>query len=142
MTKSDPRNYLPIEILVVDDSSEDVLLLSMACRRSGINHSISRVADGKLAIEYLREKAPPDVLLLDLKMPRMHGFEVLEWIRQQPALAKLPVIVLSGSNLPNDKARAKELGAKDYFVKDADWGALVISLNARMAEMVSEAIQT
>jgi CheY-like chemotaxis protein len=140
MKQSGPANYLPIEILVVDDSSEDVLCLSMACRRSGINHSIIRVTDGKQAIEYLRDNAPPDVLLLDLKMPTMDGFEVLEWIRQQPALEKLPVIILSGSNLENDKARAKELGAKDYFVKDADWRSLVIGLNARMAEVVSEAV--
>ena len=140
MTKSDRANYLPIEILVADDSSEDVLLLSMASRRSGINYSITRVADGMEAIEFLRDNPPPDVLLLDLKMPKMDGFEVLAWIRRQPALEKLPVIVLSGSNLPSDKARAKELGATDYFVKDVDWGALVSGLNARMAEVLSQAV--
>src|ERR1051326_6090854 len=80
-------NYIPIEILVADDSFEDVLFLSLAFRRAKINHSLSRVANGQEAIDYPRDKPPPDMLLLDLKMPGKDGFEVLEWIRSQPALA-------------------------------------------------------
>ena len=131
-------NYIPIEILVADDSFEDVLFLSLAFRRAKINHSLSRVANGQEAIDYLRDKPPPDMLLLDLKMPGKDGFEVLEWIRSQPALANLPVVVLSGSNLEIDKVRAKELGARDYFVKDKEWEPLVNGLSLRMAELLSE----
>jgi CheY-like chemotaxis protein len=131
-------NYIPIDILVADDSFDDVLFLSLAFRKARINHSLTRVANGKEAIEYLRDNSPPDVLLLDLKMPGMDGFEVLKWIREQPALANLPVIVVSGSNLQSDKARAKELGARDYFVKDADWEPLVNGLSLRIAELTSE----
>jgi CheY-like chemotaxis protein len=134
------ENYMPVEILVADDSFEDVLFLSLAFRKAKINHSLTRVANGREAIEHLRDKPPPDLLLLDLKMPGVDGFEVLEWIRTQPALQNLPVIVLSASNLESDKTRAKELGARDYFVKDAEWEPLVISLRTRMSELISEAI--
>ena len=134
------ENYLPIEILVADDSSDDVLFLSHAFRRARINHSLTRVANGQEAIDYLREKSPPDVLLLDLKIPGKDGFKVLEWIRERPVLKNLPVIVLSGSNLQEDKLRAKELGARDYFVKDADWGQLVNGLNSRMLQVIAEAV--
>jgi DNA-binding response OmpR family regulator len=78
------------------------------------------------------------VVLLDLKMPGKDGFEVLEWIRGQPALENLPVIVLSGSNLEMDKVRAKELGARDYFVKNVEWEPLVRDLSLRMSELLSE----
>jgi CheY-like chemotaxis protein len=132
-------NLIPIEILVADDSFEDVLFLSLAFRKAKINHSLTRVANGQEAIEYLQDKSPPDVLLLDLKMPGVGGFEVLEWIREQSALQNLPVIVLSGSDLQSDKARAKELGAKDYFVKNAEWEPLVKDLSLRLSEITSEA---
>ena len=131
-------NYIPIEIFVADDSFEDVLFLSLAFRRAKINHSLTRVANGQEAIDYLRDKSPPDVVLLDLKMPGKDGFEVLEWIRGQPALENLPVIVLSGSNLEMDKVRAKELGARDYFVKNVEWEPLVHGLSLRMSELLSE----
>jgi CheY-like chemotaxis protein len=131
-------NHIPIEILVADDSFEDVLFLSLAFRRARINHSLTRVANGKEAIEYLRDKSPPDVLLLDLKMPGADGFEVLEWIRKQPALQNLPVIVLSGSDLESDKTRAKELGARDYLAKNAEWEPLVNDLRLRISELISE----
>jgi len=131
-------NYIPIEILVVDDSLDDVLLLSLAFRRAKINHSLTRVANGQEAVDYLLQKSPPDVLLLDLKMPGIDGFEVLEWVRKQPAIKNLPVIVLSGSNLQKDKDRAKELGARDYFVKNSEWGPLVKGLSSRMSELLAE----
>ena len=131
-------NHIPIEILVADDSFEDVLFLSLAFRKARINHSMTRVANGKEAIEYLRDKSPPDVLLLDLKMPGADGFEVLEWIRKQPALQNLPVIVLSGSDLESDKTRAKELGARDYLAKNAEWEPLVNDLRLRISELISE----
>jgi len=132
-------SYIPIEILVADDSPEDVLLLSLAFRRAKINHSLIRVANGKEAIEYLRTKSLPDLVLLDLNMPGLDGFQVLEWLRGQPAaLQKLPVIVLSSSGLETDRARAKELGAMDYFVKDEELEPLVKGLSSRLAQVVSE----
>jgi CheY-like chemotaxis protein len=86
------------------------------------------------AVEYLRgdgpfadrEKHPlPDLLLLDLKMPRKNGFEVLEWVRQQPGLKRLPVVVLTSSMQDLDINRAYELGANTYLVKPANYEALV-----------------
>ncbi|SPE61799.1 Response regulator receiver protein [Verrucomicrobia bacterium] len=121
-------------ILVAEDDDNDALLLVQAFRRSGLGHSVSRVANGKQAVDYLAGTAAfsdravcplPDLLLLDLKMPQMGGFEVLAWLRTRPDLQLLPVVVLSSSALPDDMAKARELGARDYQIKPFEFSELV-----------------
>lgn len=104
----------------------DALLLERVLERSGSTFLMQRVPDGEQAIAYLegtgafrdRTRHPlPDVLLLDLKMPRKDGFDVLRW-RQQVTTAKfVPVVVFSSSNLPEDVQRAYSLGANSYVAK-------------------------
>ncbi|SPE59122.1 Response regulator receiver protein (modular protein) [Verrucomicrobia bacterium] len=122
------------QILVAEDDDNDALLLTRAFEKSGLEHSISRVADGQEAVDYLAGMTPfldrtlfplPDLLLLDLKMPRMGGFEVLAWLGNRPDLQLLPVVVLSSSSLPEDIAKARELGARDYKVKPVEFADLV-----------------
>src|SRR5207244_2818726 len=85
-------------------------------------------SDGQQALDYLRGEGqfadrsshphpPPDLLLLDLKMPRMDGFQVLDWLRRQPVLKRLPVVVFSSSPLDHDINRAYDLGASSFLVK-------------------------
>ena len=116
-----------LSILLVDDSDDDRLFICRALRKSPGFKVIAELCDGEAAIAYLggdgkyadREKFPyPDVLFLDLKMPKKTGHEVLEWIKEQ-GLQKLPVIVLSGSYLPQDVTRSRELGALAHFEKQA-----------------------
>jgi CheY-like chemotaxis protein len=114
-------------ILLVEDDSNDVLLLQRAFRRAGLNHALQVVSDGDQAVSYLagdgdysdRTKHPlPALILLDLKLPRRSGLEVLEWLRGQPAEIKaLPVIVLTSSRLSEDVDRAYGLGANSYMAK-------------------------
>jgi|SRR3569833_1930768 len=113
-------------VLLADDDDALSILLENAIHRSGQAITLTWVADGDEAIRYLsrtrefsnEHKFPfPSVLLLDLKMPKVTGFEVLEWIRTQPRLASLPVVIWSSSGLPEDKRRAETLGAISYFVK-------------------------
>src|SRR5438874_13730859 len=94
-------------ILIADDDQNDVFFLQRAFKKVGLEHELVHVADGQEAVDYLNSgSAPgdgkkhlvPDLMLLDLKMPRMTGFEVLSWLRKQPDLRGMPVVVLSGSN--------------------------------------------
>jgi len=113
-------------ILHVEDEENDVLILRHVFQKAGLAGQLQVVRDGQMAIDYLsgagayanRKKYPlPYLVLLDLGLPRRGGLEVLRWIRQQPSLKKLVVLVLSSSALPEDVAGACELGANSYVMK-------------------------
>ena len=112
-----------IPILYVEDEDADVVLLQYVLGKVGIHNPLQTVKDGRLAKDYLAGKEPfedrrrhplPSLVLLDLNLPYWSGFEVLKWIRQQPQLRRLPVVVLSSSNRPDDIARAYDAGANGY----------------------------
>jgi CheY-like chemotaxis protein len=120
-------------ILHVEDSEEDVFLLKHAFKRADIKQRVQVVTDGQQAIDYLagngkfadrKQFALPCLVLLDLKLPHKMGLEVLEWIRQQPSLKSLIVIVLSSSFHEGDVRRAYELGANGFLVKPSDSNTL------------------
>src|ERR1043166_3833342 len=119
----------PKHILVAEDEPTDVFLLRLAFTKAEIPVTLHFVRDGEDAVNYLKGEARyadrgmhplPDLLLLDLKMPRLNGFDVLGWLRQQPGLKRLPVAILSSSRLAQDANRAYELGANSYLVKPCD----------------------
>src|ERR1041385_2451762 len=122
-------------ILVADDDQNDVFFLRRAFQKSGVSHAVIHVSDGQEAIDYLlgeagyadRARFPvPVLVLLDLKMPKVDGFDVLAWLRTRPELESLPVVVLSSSSREDDIQRARTLGAADYRVKPADFDELMI----------------
>ena len=113
-------------ILVAEDDSSDAFFLERAFTKSGITTSLRFVRDGQEAIEYLRgdgefadrKRNPmPDLMLLDLKMPRLNGFQVLQWLRQEGGLKRLPVVIFSSSPLREDINKAYDLGANSYLMK-------------------------
>lgn len=121
-------------ILHVEDDPNDTLLLEHACRKAGVIFDLQAVSDGDQAMAYLRginafsdrAKHPmPQLILLDLKMPRVSGFDVLAWLRSEDKLKELPVVVLTSSNHDADVKRAYELGARSYLVKPVGFEALV-----------------
>jgi len=121
-------------ILHVEDDPNDTLLFQHACRKAGIVFDLQAVSDGDQAMAYLRgmnnfsdrSKYPlPQLILLDLKMPRVSGFDVLTWLQSQDGLKQVPVIVLTSSNHDADVKRAYALGAKSYLVKPVGFEALV-----------------
>jgi CheY-like chemotaxis protein len=126
-------NKIPT-VLYVDDDDNDVLLLKHAFRSAQLRFDMQVMNDPEKAAAYLggqgiyadRKCFPlPEIVLLDLKMPRMHGLEVLSWIRSQPRLKRLVVIVLTASNQASEVNRAYELGANSYLVKPVELEALV-----------------
>ena len=121
-------------VLIVDDSQNDALLMRTVFERSGLVPPLQFVSDGVEAIAYLtgagayadRLQFPlPTVMLLDLNMPRKNGFEVLAWLRQQPALKRLCVCVLSASSREEDVRRCYDLGANSFLVKPGNLDGLM-----------------
>lgn len=117
--------------LYVEDDVNDVELLKTALHRQHVG-TLHRVKDGQEAIEYLtgkgafadRERFPlPNVVLLDIKMPRLDGFGFLDWLRHHSPnhLKRLPVIIMSSSGEPRDVNRAYDLGVNCYMTKPVDW---------------------
>ncbi len=124
-------------ILLAEDSADDVFLIRSAFKKSGFPDPIYVVTNGEQVLQYLkgeglysdRERYPvPQLLLLDLNMPRMNGFEVLSWIRQRREWMCLPVIVLTTSFYGPEIKRAYDLGANSFITKPADFSQLLASL--------------
>jgi CheY-like chemotaxis protein len=123
-----------ITVLHVDDDPNDTELLRAAARKADVRFILHNAEDAEQAIGYLNGKGIyadrntyqlPALILLDLKMPRATGFEVLKWIRKHPRLAQVPVVVLSGSELQEDIQKAYEVGANCYMVKPLGFDSLV-----------------
>jgi CheY-like chemotaxis protein len=121
-------------LLHVEDDPNDVLLLQRAFRKANAALAIHAVTDGDKAVAYLsgaeefadREKYPlPSVVLLDLKMPRKSGLEVLQWIRGDQALRRAIVIIFTSSKHDDDVNKAYEIGANSYLVKPVGFDMLV-----------------
>lgn len=118
------KETLP-EVLLVDDDEEALYLLRMLFEKAKVPNPILTFHDGDEAIEHLKAScfAVGDqmrnvaLMLLDIKMPRLTGFDVLAWVRAQPGLKDLPIVMLSTSDEPEDVERAKELGAQSYLLK-------------------------
>jgi CheY-like chemotaxis protein len=120
-------------IFVVEDNPTDVMLIRRAFARAGIGNPLQFVSDGDAAVRYLagegayadRAAFPlPAVMLLDLKLPRRSGLEILQWVRADPRLRRLPVVVLTSSNQSPDINRAYDLGANSYLVKPVEFDDL------------------
>ena len=125
MAKLAKEKYL---VLMVDDSEDDCLLIKVAIGKAERLRFIGSISDGEELVSYLtgkeqyadRQRYPlPDMLLLDLKMPRKNGFEVLEWLQSQP-FENMTVVVLSGSDQAEDVQKSLDLGAHYYEVKRPD----------------------
>ncbi len=123
-----------VPILVAEDEENDIFLMSRAFDRAGIPNPLQVVRNGQEAIDYLsgagiyakREKYPlPGLVLLDLKMPWMDGFDVLQWLRGRNQFDLLPVVVLTSSKLQADIDRSRQLGVFDYRVKPHGFQELV-----------------
>jgi CheY-like chemotaxis protein len=121
-------------ILLAEDNLDDVLLVRMAFRKAGFDHRIVVVCDGEVAIKYLKGKGRyadrtqfpiPQIFLLDLKMPKVSGFEVLAWRQRRAEWKCLPTIVLTSSYAEADVKRAYDLGANSFLTKPADFPEFV-----------------
>jgi CheY-like chemotaxis protein len=107
-------------ILIVEDNPDDILILTTAFRKAGSTAQLEFLTDGEQAIEYFSpplNNRLPALMLLDVKLPKRSGLEVLGWIRSKSSLQRLPVIMLTASNQPEDINQAYDLGVNSYLVK-------------------------
>jgi CheY-like chemotaxis protein len=120
-------------VLVADDDENDIKLLARAFHKAGIVTPLRVVHDGEEVIQYLHGDKPfgdrdsfpmPSLLLLDLKMPRRDGFQVLEWVRRQAGLKRMLIVIMSSSDEPRDIERAYDLGANSFLRKPSDFTSL------------------
>lgn len=113
----------PLEILIVEDNPADALLVSELLREVGVPMNISIAEDGQKALDILDghnghpERPPPDLIVLDLNLPKVHGFDVLMHVRTMPSHGPIPVLVMTGSLNPEDETKARSMGATDYCIK-------------------------
>ena len=125
--------YPEATILIAEDNRDDALLIQRALRRANLINPLQVVANGEQVIQYLkgdgqyadRSSYPlPELVLLDLQMPRVSGLEALKWIREQPEFELLPVVILTSSDQAPDARRAFELGANSYLIKPGNFEEL------------------
>jgi CheY-like chemotaxis protein len=128
-------------VLVAEDDENDILILRMAFEQAGVARSLVAVRDGQEAVDYLCGTPPytdrsanplPALLILDLKMPRMSGFDVLAWLASRPDFKNLPAVLFSSSACDQDISKARQLGARDYLVKPhliSDWVKIVHAID-------------
>jgi CheY-like chemotaxis protein len=134
-------------LLAAEDEESDAVILRMAYERTAIPNPLVMLRDGQEAVDYLmgiggysdRAAHPlPRLLLLDLKMPRMSGFDVLDWLAGRPEFKNIPVVILSSSPDLSDVRRAKQAGAEDYFVKPHQLRELVEILQTVQTRWLSD----
>lgn len=135
-------NYSQYTILLVEDEENDATLVKMAFQRNNLFNPVQWVRDGVEAIAYLngegiyadRSQYPfPEVLILDVKMPRMSGLELLSWIREHPAYRVIPTIIMTSSQQEPDIEKAYHLGANTYMIKPSSFEEL-----ARMVKLTHD----
>jgi CheY-like chemotaxis protein len=128
-----------LSILLVEDDPNDVVLVRRAFQRTRSGTPLFVIPNGLEAVKYLSGESPyhdrevypfPDIVLLDLAMPKMGGLEVLAWIRGQPQFRRLPVIVLTTSVHEEDAKKAYEAGANSFVVKPNDFNQLVEAIRS------------
>ncbi|PSB39797.1 response regulator [filamentous cyanobacterium Phorm 46] len=124
---SDRSTVKPVEILLIEDSPSDADLAREVLGQGQILNNLHFVEDGVEAIKFLRRKAPylsvprPDLILLDLHLPKKSGMEVLEEIKTDPKLKLIPVVILSTSAAPEDIIKSYSLHANCYITKPVDF---------------------
>ena len=127
------RKTTPMIILIADDDADDRMFLEQAMRQNGYDHAIRFVEDGEELMEYLHQhgrydavSAPwPNMLILDLNMPRKNGFQALSEIKDDPKLRRLPVIVMTTSSADEDVVKTYTLGVNSFVTKPFNFNRLV-----------------
>jgi CheY-like chemotaxis protein len=126
-------------VLVVEDNRDHMFLIQRAFKKTGLSCAVNGVTNGDQAIEYLsgtglyadRTTYPlPDLVLLDLKLPRRSGFDVLSWLRQQQEIGDTPVVILTTSDQAMEIRRAHQCGANAYVVKPVDTEKMVTTVRS------------
>ena len=119
-----------LEILLIEDSDEDAELTIRALRQGRITNAVHRVVDGEQALQVLfgEERVSPKLVLLDLKLPKVDGLEVLQRVKNDSSTRSIPVVVLTSSREERDLVDSYRLGVNSYIVKPVDFEQFVAAV--------------
>jgi CheY-like chemotaxis protein len=129
------KSFKPVQILLVEDNPDDVVITQRALQRSRVANELHITRDGQDALNFLERAgewtgAPrPDLILLDVNLPRANGMEVLEHIRSKPELSVIPVIMLTASDREEDVVRSYQLGSNTYIQKPVEFEKFLRALD-------------
>ncbi len=131
-----------LHVLLIEDNPDHAILIRGILQQIKNIVAVSMVQDGQLALEFLNKAQTsnklPDLIFLDLKLPRLNGFELLKICKQDVELCDIPIVVLSSSDIKKDIQQAIELGANEYLVKPMNLDQLYDQLNAIISHLRSE----
>ena len=129
-------------VLIVEDHAPDVYLVKEALRASGVPFELTQINDGNAAQVYLIDATSggvPDLIFLDINLPKAGGLEILRMIRAWPHLAQVPVAVLTSSNSPEDKEKAYRLGANLYITKPTGLSEFLATVGGAAKQLLGAA---
>lgn len=132
-------HHTHMNILLVEDNPADTKLVKLLAQKSGFTGNVFYVEDGAQALDFIRktarykERPPPDLILLDLNLPNINGFEVLRILKANPNHRYIPVIILTSSQNPEDVFRSFDLGASGYIQKPSSFGEFMKSFKTLIA---------
>jgi CheY-like chemotaxis protein len=122
---------MPLRILIIEDNPGDAYMISELLRETGLDLNITVAEDGQKGLDLLKDAsnngsaaASPDFIVLDLNLPKVHGYEVLAFIRGSPLLRSKPVVVMTGSLDHDDELKSRRMGAAGYLIKPSDRGEM------------------
>ncbi len=140
MPRRNSEGFLSIpHIAIAEDHFPDVLAFRESLARRGIAFTLEHYSDGETAAKAIAAMtAPPDLLVVDLNLPRVDGFEVLNQIRNNPVTRHVPVMILTSSSAPADRIRAQQYGAALYLVKPGEFGEFLKKVAAGIQSLLAE----
>jgi len=128
-----------VRVLIVEDHAPDVYLVKEALRASGVPFELTQIDDGNAARLYLIDATAgvPDLIFLDINLPKADGLEILRMIRTWPHLAQVPVAILTSSSSPEDKAKAYRLGANLYITKPVGLSEFLATIGGAAKQLLA-----
>jgi CheY-like chemotaxis protein len=127
----------PAKIIVVEDEAGDVYLLEKALKQRQVHYELTCFEDGEEALSGLREEEVPDLILVDLNLPRRGGFDVLRSLRTRPALVRTPIAVFTSSETLPDRKRASLIGADRFIHKPTDLNEFLTEVGRAVEELLT-----
>jgi two-component system, chemotaxis family, response regulator Rcp1 len=133
----------PFRILIVEDHSPDVFLVQKALRENHVTFELTRFEDGEQAMLAIQKRGPvtlgmPDLIILDLNLPKIDGMEILREIRKDPSMAKVPIAILTSSGALQDKVEAIASGANRFITKPVDLRSFVGTVGGSIRELLDQ----
>jgi DNA-binding response OmpR family regulator len=132
----------PVRIFIVEDHAPDVFLVQKALRDNQVEFQLTRFDDGEQVLRALQKQGPgavelPDLIILDLNVPKIDGMDILRTIRKDPTLADVPIAVLTSSRSAQDRVNAMELGADRFITKPSDLRSFVGIVGGSIKELLN-----